>query len=84
MLTNSPISQKSNSSESLPPSNAKARVSEFMKQLQDEIAQSLAEIDGVGQFQEDSWERPEGGGGRSRVLSESAIFDRGGVNISEF
>lgn len=83
MLTNSPISQKSPDSESLPPSTAKDRVSEFMKQLQDEISQALAEIDGVGQFQEDSWERPEGGGGRSRVMREGAIFEQGGVNFSE-
>ena len=48
MLT-SPTSPKSPSSQSLPPSDAKARVSEFMKQLQDEISQSLAEIDGTGQ-----------------------------------
>ena len=82
MLT-SPTSPKSPSSQSLPPSDAKARVSEFMKQLQDEISQSLAEIDGTGQFQEDSWERPEGGGGRSRVLREGAIFEQGGVNFSE-
>lgn len=82
MLT-SPTSPKSPSSQSLPPSDAKARVSAFMKQLQDEISQSLAELDGAGQFQEDSWERPEGGGGRSRVLQEGAIFEQGGVNFSE-
>jgi len=83
MLTNSPISQNSRDSQSLPPSTAKAKVSEFMKQLQDEISQALAELDGVGQFQEDSWERPEGGGGRSRVMREGAIFEQGGVNFSE-
>ena len=82
MLT-SPTSPKSPSSQSLPPSDAKARVSAFMKQLQDEISQCLAEVDGAGQFQEDSWERPEGGGGRSRVLQEGAIFEQGGVNFSE-
>ncbi|MGB3754835.1 MAG: oxygen-dependent coproporphyrinogen oxidase [Rivularia sp. (in: cyanobacteria)] len=82
MLT-SPTSPKSPSSQSLPPSDAKAKVSAFMKQLQDEISQSLAELDGAGQFQEDSWERPEGGGGRSRVLREGAIFEQGGVNFSE-
>ncbi|MEA5596543.1 oxygen-dependent coproporphyrinogen oxidase [Rivularia sp. UHCC 0363] len=82
MLT-SPTSQISSSAHPLPPSDAKTRVSEFMKQLQDEISQSLAELDGSGQFQEDSWERPEGGGGRSRVLREGAIFEQGGVNFSE-
>ncbi len=82
MLT-SPTSPKSPSAQSLPPSDAKSRVSTWMKQLQDDISQALAKIDGVGQFQEDSWERPEGGGGRSRVLREGAIFEQGGVNFSE-
>lgn len=83
MLTNSPTPQTSPSSQDTPPSDAKTRVSEFMKHLQDEISQALAELDGVGKFQEDSWERPEGGGGRSRVLREGAIFEQGGVNFSE-
>ncbi|MBD2124583.1 oxygen-dependent coproporphyrinogen oxidase [Trichocoleus sp. FACHB-262] len=70
-------------STSLPPIDAKERVSQFMRQLQDEICQSLQQIDGVGSFQEDAWERPEGGGGRSRVLREGAVFEQGGVNFSE-
>ncbi len=65
------------------PTDAKARVSQFMKQLQDQIAQTLAELDGVGKFQEDVWERPEGGGGRSRILCEGAIFEQAGVGFSE-
>ncbi|ACK71455.1 Coproporphyrinogen oxidase [Gloeothece citriformis PCC 7424] len=67
----------------LPPADAKARVSQFMKALQDEICQGLEELDGVAQFREDSWEREEGGGGRSRVMREGAIFEQGGVNFSE-
>ncbi|AFY43124.1 oxygen-dependent coproporphyrinogen oxidase [Nostoc sp. PCC 7107] len=84
MLTNShtPI-VKPASSKFLPPTDAKARVSQFMKQLQDEITQALAELDGVGEFKEDAWERPEGGGGRSRVLREGKIFEQAGVNFSE-
>ncbi|GAB1537631.1 oxygen-dependent coproporphyrinogen oxidase [Scytonema sp. NUACC21] len=54
-----------------------------MKDLQDQISQKLAELDGVGTFHEDAWERPEGGGGRSRVLRDGAIFEQGGVNFSE-
>jgi coproporphyrinogen III oxidase len=74
MLTNSQIpTVAAESSKSLPPTDAKTRVSQFMKQLQDEITETLAELDGVGKFNEDSWERPEGGGGRSRVLREGAI-----------
>ncbi|MER3491277.1 MAG: oxygen-dependent coproporphyrinogen oxidase [Mastigocladus sp. ERB_26_2] len=71
------------SSTCLPPTDAKARVSQFMKQLQDEITQALEKLDGVAKFQEDSWERPEGGGGRSRVMRDGAIFEQGGVNFSE-
>ncbi|MGL5793063.1 MAG: coproporphyrinogen III oxidase, partial [Waterburya sp.] len=50
-----------------PPADSKARVSQFMKQLQDEICAGLEKIDGGGKFKEESWEREEGGGGRSRV-----------------
>ncbi|MEH1974572.1 MAG: oxygen-dependent coproporphyrinogen oxidase [Nostoc sp.] len=84
MLTNSqtptvePVSSKS-----LPAADAQTRVSQFMKQLQDEITESLAKLDGVAKFNEDSWERPEGGGGRSRVLRDGAIFEQAGVNFSE-
>jgi len=70
-------------SKSLPPVDAKARVSQFMRQLQDEISQVLQLLDGVGTFQEDAWESVEGGGGRSRVLRDGAVFEQGGVNFSE-
>ncbi len=66
-----------------PPADSKERVSQFMKQLQDEICLGLEELDGQEKFQEDSWEREEGGGGRSRVLKEGAILEQGGVNFSE-
>ncbi|BAY49712.1 coproporphyrinogen III oxidase [Scytonema sp. HK-05] len=74
---------KTTPSKSLPPVDAKARVSQLMKQLQDEICQVLEQLDGVGTFQEDEWERPEGGGGRSRVIRDGAVFEQGGVNFSE-
>jgi coproporphyrinogen III oxidase len=67
----------------LPPDDARDRIKQFMQSLQDQICQKLAEIDGQGQFHEDSWERPEGGGGRSRVMKNGAIFEQGGVNYSE-
>jgi len=60
----------------LPASDSRSRVSEFMKSLQDEICQGLEEVDGQAKFIEDSWQRPEGGGGRSRVLREGAIFEQ--------
>ncbi|MEH2280074.1 MAG: oxygen-dependent coproporphyrinogen oxidase [Nostoc sp.] len=84
MLTNSQIpTVAAESSKSLPATDAQTRVSQFMKQLQDEITQALTKLDGGGTFLEDSWERPEGGGGRSRVLREGAIFEQAGVNFSE-
>jgi coproporphyrinogen III oxidase len=70
-------------SNALPPSNSRQRVSQFLRDLQDQICQGLAQADGVAEFQEDSWEREEGGGGRSRVIREGGIFEQGGVNFSE-
>ena len=69
--------------EHLAPVSAKNRVSKFMQSLQDEITNGLKTLDGVGQFQEDSWKRPEGGGGKSRVMREGALFEQAGVNFSE-
>ena len=67
----------------LPPTDARAQVSQFMKTIQAEICQSLEQVDGKSQFKEDSWERDEGGGGRSRVLREGGVLEQGGVNFSE-
>jgi len=50
--------------------------------LQDEITSKLEEVDGIAKFQEDLWERPEGGGGRTRVLEDGDVFEKAGVNIS--
>jgi coproporphyrinogen III oxidase len=66
-----------------PPGNSQQQVSAFMKTLQDEICQGLEAADGAQTFQEDSWERPDGGGGRSRVLKAGGVFEQGGVNFSE-
>ena len=51
--------------------------------LQDSICAGLEQLDGDGRFQEESWVRPEGGGGRSRVLREGSLLEQGGVNFSE-
>jgi coproporphyrinogen III oxidase len=69
--------------QSLPPSDSRERVSAWLKSFQDNVCQGLTEADGLEQFKEDSWERPEGGGGRSRVLREGGVFEQGGVNFSE-
>lgn len=84
MLINSQAPTLSvDSSKFLPATDAKQRVSLFMQKIQDEITQALIGIDGVANFHEDSWKRPEGGGGRSRVLRDGAIFEQAGVNFSE-
>ncbi|VXB56308.1 oxygen-dependent coproporphyrinogen oxidase [Maribacter litoralis] len=54
----------------------------YIQQLQDTITSKLEEVDGKATFQEDIWKRPEGGGGRTRVIENGAVFEKGGVNIS--
>jgi len=54
----------------------------YLQNLQDTITSNLEKIDGQAQFREDLWERPEGGGGRTRVIENGAVFEKGGVNIS--
>ena len=58
------------------------QVKSYLLQLQDSICAALAEEDGGADFITDEWQRPEGGGGRSRVLTEGAVFERAGVNFS--
>ena len=50
--------------------------------LQDRICNELAEEDGKASFEEDAWDREEGGGGRTRVLTGGAVFEQAGVNFS--
>lgn len=54
----------------------------YIQNLQDSITSKLEDVDGTAKFQEDIWERPEGGGGRTRVIENGTIFEKGGVNIS--
>jgi len=54
----------------------------YIQNLQDRITSKLEAIDGKAIFQEDVWKRPEGGGGRTRVIDNGAVFEKGGVNIS--
>lgn len=60
----------------------KAQVKAFLMALQDQICQTLAAVDGKAAFKEESWDRAEGGGGRSRVLTQGAVFEQAGVNFS--
>jgi coproporphyrinogen III oxidase len=59
-----------------------SRVSEYLMQLQDRICAAIEAIDGNARFHEDVWQRPEGGGGRSRVLRNGALFEQAGVGYS--
>jgi coproporphyrinogen III oxidase len=54
----------------------------YIQELQDTITSQLEEVDGKAKFQEDIWKRPEGGGGRTRVIENGNVFEKGGVNIS--
>lgn len=57
-------------------------VKRYLFDLQDRLCQALAAEDGGADFREDAWERSEGGGGRSRVIENGAVFEKGGVNFS--
>jgi coproporphyrinogen III oxidase len=58
------------------------QVKSYLLQLQDSICAALAAEDGELDFITDEWQRPEGGGGRSRVLADGAVFEKAGVNFS--
>lgn len=57
-------------------------VKHYLLGLQESICQRLAAVDGEGRFETDAWDRPEGGGGISRVINNGAVFEKGGVNFS--
>jgi coproporphyrinogen III oxidase len=59
-----------------------AAVENFLRGLQDRLCAALEAADGGARFFEDAWTRAEGGGGRTRVLKNGAVFEQGGVNYS--
>lgn len=59
-----------------------AAVEQWLQGLQDRICAGLEALDGAARFHEDAWTRAEGGGGRSRVMTEGAVFEQAGVNFS--
>ena len=59
----------------------KERVKSYLLGLQDSICDALQQEDGSA-WQEDNWTRPEGGGGRSRVIANGSVIEKGGVNFS--
>lgn len=50
--------------------------------IQDEITSALEEIDGHAKFQEEIWDREGGGGGRTRIILNGDVLEKGGVNFS--
>jgi coproporphyrinogen III oxidase len=57
-------------------------VSDYLTTLQDAICTALENLDGRNHFSEDTWQREEGGGGRSRVMEQGAVFEKAGINFS--
>ena len=60
----------------------KERFYHYIEELQDRITAALEKEDGKARFREDLWQRAEGGGGRTRVIENGRVFEKGGVNIS--
>src|SRR5262245_34971059 len=59
------------------------KAADFFRSLQDRITKTLEQVDAAGRSREDVWKREGGGGGRSRVIVEGGVFEKGGVNFSE-
>ncbi|WP_346795709.1 oxygen-dependent coproporphyrinogen oxidase [Halomonas sp. Bachu 37] len=57
-------------------------VKHYLLDLQDRLCAGLETADGGSRFKEESWQREEGGGGRSRVIVQGQVFEKGGVNFS--
>ena len=57
-------------------------VKEYLLDLQDRICQQLQELEPTAKFREDAWDREGGGGGRTRVIENGSVFEKGGVNFS--
>ena len=58
-------------------------VRNYLVQLQQRICAALEREDGGQQFRTDSWERTQGGGGRSCVMADGAVFEKAGINFSD-
>jgi coproporphyrinogen III oxidase len=60
----------------------KHRFIDFIHELQDRICTVIEAQDGKAAFREDLWQRPAGGGGKTRVIADGSVFEKGGVNTS--
>ena len=59
------------------------RVRDYLTDLQDRICAAVEAIDGKARFAEDLWQRAEGGGGRTRILRDGAVFEQAGIGFSD-
>jgi coproporphyrinogen III oxidase len=57
-------------------------VRHWLTNLQNRVCAELEALDGKASFLHDAWDRPGGGGGESRVMTDGAVFEQGGVNFS--
>ncbi len=60
----------------------KERIAEVYRHIQDEICTALEALDGKARFEQEVWERDGGGGGRTRIIQNGTILEKGGVNFS--
>ncbi|MDG2090210.1 MAG: oxygen-dependent coproporphyrinogen oxidase [Gammaproteobacteria bacterium] len=57
-------------------------VKNYLLQLQNNICEGLEQVDGKASFREDRWDREKGGSGKTRVIGDGAVIEKGGVNFS--
>src|ERR1700761_2965601 len=60
----------------------KEQIAADYQQIQNEICAALEKLDGKAHFEEEKWDREGGGGGRTRVIQNGNILEKGGVNFS--
>ena len=58
-------------------------VRDYLTGLQDRICAAMEAADGRARFREDAWTREEGGGGRTRILRDGAVFEQAGIGFSD-
>ncbi len=66
----------------LSPESRRAEAVRWIAGLHDELTSFFGRLDGGGTFAEDRWERPGGGGGVARVMTDGATFEKAGINRS--
>lgn len=60
----------------------KEQITTWFQQLQDDICSALEELDGAATFEQDLWQHEHEGGGRTRLIQEGRVLEKGGVNFS--